>query len=230
MAIILSQEQCNRIRAIREEIRAIHGIDGWMCEGADDRCNAFFNNDIDGYFLADYSGNIVFSNNVRITQELRKLARLEGQIQLVVERAEAEEILEEEPRSHSATENERMTLKELLNFYDFDYTTYPDGYGLVDLQHANLGDIEAERFEDPTDMVRRIFEGPYGDDYLLSEETIEQDLSEDFDYEHKDCVEEYIRLHGDDKDFENGYLYYSLHPEELGELPPILKEEELALE
>ncbi len=209
MATILSQEQCNRIKAIREEINAIPGIEGWMSEGADDRCNTFFNNDTDGYFLADDQGNIVLSKNVRITQELRKLAWLEGQIRLIAE---------EEPKSHSEVGEKRMTLRELLGFYDFDYMRHPDGYGLVDCTGANLGNIEAERFEDPIDMVGRIFDGPYGNDYLLEPDEGDEEM------------QEMIRLHGDDKDWEGGFLYYSLHPEELDELPPVLKEEDLTLE
>ena len=103
-----------------------------------------------------------------------------------------------------------MTLKEILNFFDFDYDVYEDGYGLVDLQEANLGNIESERYNNPIDLVTRLVDGIYSDDYLFDEDIHDIDK------------EEYIKRYGEDKTFEGGYLYYALHPEELEELPPIL--------
>lgn len=47
--------------------------------------------------------------------------------------------------------DEQMTLTEFLHYFDFDYDIYEeDGetlIGLIDLQGANLGDIEQERYD-----------------------------------------------------------------------------------
>ena len=89
-----------------------------------------------------------------------------------------------------------MTFNEFLNYFDFEYKKYPDGYGLIDTQKANLGDIEDERFGCAGEMVERLADGIYGEDYL--------DL--------------------EDKNPEKGsYEYYVLHPEELEDTPPSLK-------
>ena len=99
MATILSKEACIKIKEIREEIAEL-GASDWMCEGADDHCNAFFSNTTEGYCLADYSGNITVNNGAVITPDLRKLAKLEGEISQIV--------LEEELRTPSGTEDLEM--------------------------------------------------------------------------------------------------------------------------
>lgn len=103
-----------------------------------------------------------------------------------------------------------MTLQELLNFYDFDYKHYIDGYGLIDLQKADLGRIEDERYEDPQDLVIRLRESNYFDDYILSNLTDrygEINYLVNFAKEHKEDEPE---------------LYYTLNPEMLDNLPPVL--------
>ena len=101
-----------------------------------------------------------------------------------------------------------MTFRELLNFFDFDYEKHKDGYSLVDLQGANLGGIEDDRFETPDEMIERLVSGIYGDDYLFSD--VDMD------------IEDYINLYKDDKDHDI-YLYYCFHVDELEELPEILE-------
>lgn len=110
-----------------------------------------------------------------------------------------------------------MTFKELLNFFDFDYELKPDGYAFIDLQGAYLGDIDDERYYDAISMVERLVESSYGDDYLFSDEELNE-----YDCE---TVEEFIEKYGNDKSKVDGYTYYSLHPEELEELPPDLDAE-----
>ena len=108
-----------------------------------------------------------------------------------------------------------MTLKSLLEFFDFAYKEYPDGYGLIDLQGSNLGSIQDERFENPTDLVTRLVDGIYGEDYLFS--------FDDDELKELGCadIKEYIAKYGNDKDYSE-ILYYSLHPDELDDLPPVL--------
>lgn len=90
-----------------------------------------------------------------------------------------------------------MTFKEFISYFDFTYKEYPDGYGLVDQQVVNIGDIEGERFSCAEDMIQRLVDGIYGEDYLNME----------------------------DKTPEPGsYEYYALHPEELTDLPPVIKD------
>ena len=78
-----------------------------------------------------------------------------------------------------------MTLKRFLNFFDFDYEKYEDGYGLIDMQGADLGNIEGERFENPSEVVERLYDSIYILDYI--DEPLREDgynLESDF-YEHQ---------------------------------------------
>lgn len=102
-----------------------------------------------------------------------------------------------------------MTFSELIAEFDFDFVKHPDGYGLIDLQGANLANIEDERFENPLDMVGRLVNGVYGDDYLFSDGALEDAGCEN--------VEEYIAGPGNDEN--NEFLYYALHPDKLTEIP-----------
>ena len=56
---------------------------------------------------------------------------------------------------------------EFLNITDFELVKYPDGFGLVDMQCANLGDIEGCRFETAEDVIDRM--DVYVNDYLLND-------------------------------------------------------------
>lgn len=63
-----------------------------------------------------------------------------------------------------------LTLTEFLNHFDFDYVVYQDDtIGLIDLQKANLGNIEDERFYNNRDGVFDIIErlGIYYEDYIF---------------------------------------------------------------
>lgn len=59
-----------------------------------------------------------------------------------------------------------MNLNDFLGFFDFTYKKYKNGYGFVDLQGANLGDIESERYNSPQDMVDRLGGSIYIPDYI----------------------------------------------------------------
>ena len=63
---------------------------------------------------------------------------------------------------------------DFLSTTDFELAKYEDGFGLIDLQEANFGDIESDRF----DSAREIFErmDMYITDYFLTD--IEELLEE----------------------------------------------------
>ena len=56
---------------------------------------------------------------------------------------------------------------EFLIITEFELVKYPDGFGLVDLQGANLGDIEGDRFETAEDIIDRM--DVYVNDYFLND-------------------------------------------------------------
>ena len=45
---------------------------------------------------------------------------------------------------------------ELLDLIEFRLIKYPDGWGLVDRQGANLGDIESDRFDSSVTLIDRL--------------------------------------------------------------------------
>lgn len=61
-----------------------------------------------------------------------------------------------------------MKLEKFLNFFDFSYEKYKDGYGVIDKQKANLGNIESERFDTLSDIVGRFEDSIYIPDYIDS--------------------------------------------------------------
>lgn len=106
-----------------------------------------------------------------------------------------------------------MTLNEFLGFFDFTYKKYPDGkYGFIDLQGADLGDIESERYDSPEGMVDRLGDSIYITDY------IDQILKEDgckattFEEQYEWCVRnnyQYTEI--------TNVIYTFLHPETITE-------------
>lgn len=113
-----------------------------------------------------------------------------------------------------------MTFAKLLNFYDFSYEEKPDGYAFVDLQGGSSS-ITDERYSNPLDMIDRLYESPYGDDYLFDKETLEEEGCK--------SIEEYIDKFGDDKEG-HPYLYYSRNSGDLDDIPPTLEYVEKAEE
>lgn len=76
-----------------------------------------------------------------------------------------------------------MKLTDFLGYFDFDYCLYDNGkeksIGLIDLQQANLGDIEGDRYEVSTDGIINIIDrlDSYYEDYIFNglEEVLEQE-------------------------------------------------------
>ena len=71
--------------------------------------------------------------------------------------------------------------RELLDLIEFELVKYEDGYGLVDLQGANLGNIEGDRFDNAESLFDRI--EIYLDDYIVRslEERFDTDLYGDYE-------------------------------------------------
>lgn len=58
-------------------------------------------------------------------------------------------------------------IDEFLNLIEFRLVKYPDGWGLIDRQGANLGDIESDRFNDAVTLIDRL--EVYVQDYIVSD-------------------------------------------------------------
>lgn len=60
-----------------------------------------------------------------------------------------------------------IRFKDLLYLLEFELNKYEDGYGLIDGQGANLGDIEEDRFLDAAQIIDRLDE--YIDNCLIED-------------------------------------------------------------
>ena len=100
-----------------------------------------------------------------------------------------------------------MTIKEFLNFFEFDLEKYGTTYGVVDLQGANLGDIEDERYDTVQEIVERFNGSVYIPDYITDH--IEEDADKEFDsYEE---MYQWCNDHGDT--YFKDVLYALIHPD-----------------
>lgn len=85
--------------------------------------------------------------------------------------------------------NEEL-FKDFLCICDFGLEKYDDGYGVVDLQGANLGDIESDRFQTAESIADRM-------DIYISD-MLEDDLSEELgitDYSNLTELVQKAKLH-----------------------------------
>lgn len=81
----------------------------------------------------------------------------------------------------SKSKNQWETLfDQLLNTVEFRLVKYPDGWGLVDRQGANLGEIESDRFDGAAMIIDRL--DIYIGDYFVDDirETMGEGASEDW--------------------------------------------------
>ena len=81
----------------------------------------------------------------------------------------------------SENKNQWETLfDQLLNTVEFRLVKYSDGWGLVDKQGANLGEIESDRFDDAAMILDRL--DIYIGDYFVDDirETMGEGASEDW--------------------------------------------------
>lgn len=73
-----------------------------------------------------------------------------------------------------------MNINDFLGFFDFKLEKYEDGYGVVDLQGVNLGDIESQRFDTLSDIIERFSDSIYIPDYI--DEPLREDGYDGDDY------------------------------------------------
>lgn len=91
---------------------------------------------------------------------------------------------EENLKEDISTEDLDKKFIDLLHEMDFELVKNDDGtYGLHDLQGANLGDIESEKFETAWDIMDRL-SGAYINDYFLNLEGIDEFIKDE-DYPEK---------------------------------------------
>lgn len=100
-----------------------------------------------------------------------------------------------------------MNIHDFLDFFDFELNRYDDGYGVIDLQGANLGDIESERFDTLSKIVDRFSGSIYIGDYIdekLNDDGYDGD-DDYFETQYKWCVKNNHPF----KDI----IYVFIHPE-----------------
>lgn len=104
-----------------------------------------------------------------------------------------------------------MNINDFLKFFDFKLEKYEDGYGVVDMQGVNLGNIELERFDTLCDVVYRFFDSIYTPDYI--DEPLREDgydgTDDYYENQYKWCIENnhpYADI-----------IYVFLHPETVTE-------------
>lgn len=84
-----------------------------------------------------------------------------------------------------------ISLSELLSWIDFDYSFDNGKFALIDLQGANLGDIESEQFDDIEQVIDRL--DHYWEDTFLNGEIC---CDIDFDFETYEEAYEYCNSYG----------------------------------
>lgn len=105
-----------------------------------------------------------------------------------------------------------MTLREFLELFDFDYkiTKNKDEekiIKLIDLQNANLGDIESEEFNNTLEVIDRL--DIYYHDYLYT------DICEEYGYNGEECYSDILEFTKQNDLPHKEYVYYIVYPEEL---------------
>lgn len=100
--------------------------------------------------------------------------------------------------------------EQYMDTTEFTLLKYKDGWGIVDRQGANLGDIESDRFANAADIFDRM--DAYIEDYFF------RDLEEEFDaygIELKDkfsCnATDWLRLRGDIEFYNEHKKYFDNH-------------------
>ena len=97
---------------------------------------------------------------------------------------------------------------EMLDVIEFEICKYEDGYGLNDLQGANLGDIEEERFTTAEEIIDRL--DVYITDYYFTdlEETAESEYDIDFrEVEVPQSAEEWVVFMNTHEKFKSAYQH-----------------------
>lgn len=64
-----------------------------------------------------------------------------------------------------------------LDLIEMELVRYEDGFGVIDLQGANLGDIQSDRFQNASELIDRL--DIYINDYYITD--LEEEYTEYFD-------------------------------------------------
>lgn len=97
-----------------------------------------------------------------------------------------------------------QVFEEMLNVMDFDLDKYEDGFGLVDRQGANLGDIESDRFDSAEQVIDRL--DTYLDDAYLGD-LDEAWEAEGFEGERPQTAEEWVSFMNEHRDFKEEFRH-----------------------
>lgn len=111
-----------------------------------------------------------------------------------------------------AEKENKMTLREFLELFDFDYEIAKNKDGervikLIDLQRANLGNIEEEEFCNTLEVIDRL--DIYYYDYLYT------DICEEYGYEGEEYYPDILEFTKQNNLMHKEYVYYIVNPEEL---------------
>lgn len=115
-------------------------------------------------------------------------------------------ILAEAMRENKEVQATRFSkiFKSMLDSVDFALEKYGDGFGLMDLQGANWGDIESDRFKTPSEIVQRL------DIYI--EDSYNNDLHEEASYYYgdktlPDSCEDWLSFMDNHSEFKEKYMF-----------------------
>ncbi len=98
--------------------------------------------------------------------------------------------------------------EEALGSLEMDLVKHLDGFGLQDAQGANLANIEAERFDDASEITDRLM-GSYINDYYFNdlEDEAEQDVSDFISENCPSTAEEWVQFMDDHPSFLSNHTF-----------------------
>lgn len=94
--------------------------------------------------------------------------------------------------------------EEMLDVMEFELAKYDDGFGLIDRQGGNLGDIESDRFEDAQSLIDRL--DIYLEDYYFAD-LDEAWEAEGFEGDIPETAEDWVGFMNEHKSFKEEYRH-----------------------
>lgn len=115
--------------------------------------------------------------------------------------------------------------EQFMELTEFTLTQYKDGWGVIDGQGANLGDIQSDRFENAADIFDRM--DIYINDYFFND--LEEELEAyNVDLEGREVpwnADEWLALRGDKEFYQKNKKYFDEHSFEFDVLDMIVNHE-----
>lgn len=115
--------------------------------------------------------------------------------------------------------------EQFMELTEFTLTQYKDGWGVIDGQGANLGDIQSDRFENAADIFDRM--DIYINDYFFND--LEEELEAyNVDLEGREVpwnADEWLALRGDKEFYKKNKKYFDEHSFEFDVLDMIVNHE-----